>query len=104
MEQIIRQILDIEQRAQQIVKEAADNKERFAAQMLEEKNKLAADIRQKADKEFEEMQKQIQASAEFQILQIQQKTQQIVAAMDQSFAQKGDIWAEEIFQRVIANA
>ena len=103
MDLIIRQILDVEKKAQQIVSEASRDKENFSAQIASEKNKLTEDILNKALKDIEVIRNNAKANAQAQILKIEESTAAAMALMDTQYQKQGELWAAEVLNRVVFN-
>lgn len=101
MDAIIKKIIDIEQKAQQIVNEAEDEKKLIEQNLSSEVEKMHEEIRTKANKKIEQVRKLELSEADLAVKDVVLKSEQQIKNMIQYSNEKRAQWEELIIQRVI---
>ena len=101
MNEIITKLDEIEGKADAIIADAVSRKEQLAAQL--EKDKLDVDAQYDAlEKEAAaNLEHELRAKAEQQILARKQQNKEALAHLEQEFAEKKDCFADEILGRIV---
>lgn len=101
MERIVDQILEIEQRAQEMVKEAQTDREKKLAEIGDECSKIDKDILSRKSSRIKMIIKEEEAQMEERINEICGQIDEEDKRLTEKYAQKKDDWAREIFDSVI---
>ncbi len=101
MDEIIDKIIEIEERANEIVSDAEKAKEGFLDQIEKESEKLRLDIEQRAKKKNEMLRNYEDGEAEKKIAEINSKNKEAMAMLDAKYEENKDKWIEDIVNNVI---
>ncbi len=104
MEEIIRQLIQLEEKAQALVKDAKDQKEHFAETIDQDVEKLHQEINEKVLKKDEKIS---QIETEYAKTQIENR-KAVYAQAEQAMMKKADEnmeqWVQQIYAAVLAEA
>ena len=101
MDEIIDKIIEIEERANEIVSDAEKAKEGFLDQIEKESEKLRLDIEQRAKKKNEMLRNYEDGEAEKKIAEINSKNKEAMAMLGAKYEENKDKWIEDIVNNVI---
>ena len=101
MENLIKNILKIENSAQDIVRDARKETEHFEADLSKDISVMAHEIDTNADGKISQLEEMEHAALEERLSAIQADTEQKLAAMNQNAEQNTARWADEIFASII---
>ncbi len=100
MEHLIKQIIEIEKRAQEMTAEAKSQKENQQARLNEEIGGLREQLLEKAKARVEKSREVEGAQLTARIAELERWHADRIAAMEASFAKSREAWAGEIVGRV----
>lgn len=98
---IIDQLAEIDSASARIMQEAQKEKSKYAEYIHQQKQLFDDSLQQKIDKEIAEFQASVDAQSKEQISQCRQDCDKDIAKLEQLFADKGNKWADEIFNNII---
>jgi hypothetical protein len=101
MEDIIKRIINIEEKAQQIVENTAEEEKDFELSLEDKVEKLHREIQAKADTKITELNLQESAGDAKEETRLRTSAQQSAAFMQQLYQQKKEQWVEGIFQAIV---
>ena len=100
MEEIINKILKLEDRAQQIIADAEDDKEKLENEFDAKVNQLKADIENKEKRELSQKQNEERLKNEKRIGEINQKLQQQKQMLYKRSENEKGKWVSSIFEEI----
>ena len=100
MEHLIKQIIEIEKRAQEMTAEAKSQKENQQARLNEEISGLREQLMEKARARVEKSRALEEAQLKERISELERWHADRIASMDASFARSRETWVGEIVGRV----
>ncbi|MCC8168810.1 MAG: hypothetical protein LIO59_00205 [Oscillospiraceae bacterium] len=101
MEDLIMKIIDIESRAQEIIKDAKEADKNLDANIEEETKKLHADIERRAQIKGETIRSIEDEDAEKRIEQIRKNTEESIALLEKKYNEKKENWIDTIVGSII---
>ncbi len=103
MDDTIKRILEIENRAQEIVGEAKSQQENFTQILSDELEQLEKSTMKRADLRIEKLRRFDEQEAANKMKAMQAETELNIQKMRDIHAQNGQKWEEDIFHRVIGS-
>ncbi len=101
LESVIKRILDIDRKARMVTAEAQNLRLQAEQNIIDQKSALKEKYRKEAEHRIEAVRADEQRMADEALARSLQDQQDKLEQLNQAFAQKGDQWAEEVFQRAI---
>lgn len=101
MDELIRQLIDIEEKAQSFMSEAKEKAKNVEEQAQKETKGLAKEIHMKAERKCETLKSLEDTQADNRIKQITEKTSKQMRILEEKYQQNKAIWVESVFQEVI---
>ena len=102
MNEIITRLDEIEKKAESILTEAAAEKEKMLKQLEFDKREMDGRYASMRQKQEEEIRQQLLSEAETKITRQREYYEAAKRQLEEDFAQKKDILAEEIFESIIS--
>lgn len=102
MNELLKKIISIEEKAQQIIESAHDEKHDIEKQIHVEMKKLEEDIVERQHKKIKELQNLEFTTANDEAEKVHARTEEQIKAMDEIAAGKMDQWVEDLFNAVIS--
>lgn|GEM_PF-2075714 len=103
MKDIIKNILDIENKANKIIDEGIAEKQQLINQMNEEIEKMRADIQTMVRGKLEQLDNQEKEEAAKSIERINATAEKRLAAMESLYKENSDEWVDSVFNIVIGS-
>ena len=100
MEEIIAKIIEIEERARDIVKDAENAKKGLENELARETERLRHDIAERAEKKNEALREYEDGEADKKIAQINAEAERVMQSLEAKFNENKDKWVEDIFDSV----
>lgn len=100
MEEIIAKIIEIEERAREIVKDAESSKEGLEDELARETEQLRRNIAERAEKKNETLREYEDGETDKKIEQINAETERIMQSLEAKFDENKETWIEDIFDSV----
>lgn len=100
MEEVIEKILEIEEKAREIVSDAENEKSGLEEEIKELSEKLRRDISSRAEEKSNALREYEDGEADRKIEAINAEAQRSMQLLEEKFAQNRDKWVEEIFSSV----
>ncbi|GEM_PF-3821443 len=104
MEEIIRQLIELEEQAQAIVKDAEDKKEHFSETIHQDVEKLHQEIARKVQKKDEKISQIELEYAQKQIAMLKEEYAHAEQAMLKKADENMDNWVQQVYQAVVSAA
>ena len=101
MDNIIKQILEIDAQAQKRLQQACEERDALKAQVDLDAQKAADDLRRECEARVQKIYAQEKEAADEEIAALQKETAERVAALEQLFGENQAAWAEEIARAVL---
>jgi vacuolar-type H+-ATPase subunit H len=101
MEDLIMKIIDIESRAQEIIKDAKEANQNLEANVAKETLKLHKDIEHRAQIKSESIKQIEDNEAEDKIKLIRDDTEKNIAALEKRYNDKKNEWVDKIVNNII---
>lgn len=101
MEELIMKIIDIEERAQEIIKDAKDADRNLEADIAKETEKLHKDIEHKAQIKSESIKETEDTEAEEKIKAIRSNTEKNIAQLEKKYNDNKAVWVDKIVNNII---
>ena len=102
MEEIIRQLIESEEQAQALVKDAEDKKEHFSETIHQDVEKLHQDIAHKVQKKDEKISQMETEYAQKQIAKLEEEYAHAEQAMLKKADENMENWVRQIYESVIS--
>ena len=102
MNEIITKLGEIEKKAESILTDAAAEKEKMLKQLEFDKREMDGRYASMRQKQEEEIRQQLLSEAETKITRQREYYESAKRQLEEDFAQKKDILAEEIFENIIS--
>lgn len=100
MEEVIEKILEIEEKAREIISDAENEKSGLEEEIKELSEKLRRDISSRAEEKSNALREYEDGEADRKIEAINSEAQRSMQLLEEKFAQNRDKWVEEIFSSV----
>lgn len=101
MEELIKQIMEIEEKAQSIVRDAKEASSELEARIARDAERISADIERHSQEKSESLKAKSDSDTEKKIAEIAEKSDKAAAALEEKLRVNGDMWAKTIADRVI---
>lgn len=101
MEDLLRKIIEIEKDAQQIVRQAREDRDHFDSDIARQAAAIEQRSAEETDRKIAAQQESQRTFTEAQIAQIRQQSLQRRQEMDTAFEQNFQAWSEHIFAKVL---
>lgn len=101
MEEVIAKIIEIEERAREIVKDAKSTKAGLDEELAKETEEMRRDIAQRAERKNVTLREYEDTEAQKKIEQINAKTQELKDALEAKYRENKDKWVTQIVDSVI---
>lgn len=102
MNELLKKIISIEEKAQQIIESAHDEKRDIEKQMEEESEHLEKDIVHKQEKKIKELQNLEFSAAEEEANKVHAHTKTQIEEMDKIANAHMEQWVEDLFKAVVS--
>ncbi len=100
MEEVIAKIIEIEERAREIVKDAENSKNSLDDELAKETERLRRDIAERAEKKNETLREYEDGEADKKIEQINAEASRVMEKLEAKFSENRDKWVKDIFDSV----
>lgn len=101
MEELIAQIINIEEQAQQIVAEAREEKQNLESDINKAAIKMQRDIEERVRRRCDKIKEFEDNQADDKIAAINSEVQKKINHLDEQFQKNADKWAEDIVNKII---
>ena len=101
MEDLIMKIIDIEAKAQQIIKDAKEADENLDADIAKESESLRLDIENKAAAKAETIRQTETNEAEKEIAKIREKTRSDISELERKLGSMKENWVDAIVKNIV---
>lgn len=101
MDDLIKKIIDIEDRAQAVIADAKKQQQELDQTIEKETRKLERDIKQRADKKSMTIKEFEDAEAERKITDIRKFIEEKEKSLEQKYQNNKDVWVKQIFENII---
>ena len=101
MEDLIMKIIDIEARAQQIIKDAKEADENIDADIEKESESLRRDIENKAAAKAETIRQTENHEADKEIEKIREKTRSDISELEKKLSGMKEAWVDDIVKNIV---
>ena len=102
MDSVIKQILELENRAQEIVSAAGETSRQLAGDIEKDCAAIRADIEKRQENRLLKVEETERAEAEQQLAAIRKDNEAALSALKKLYADKKDLWIEEIYQNIVS--
>ena len=103
MDELFKKILEIEQKAQDIVHEAKVRKENFVTDLEEEMKRHDDETQLRARERIEKLRAYEREMAETEVSRIEEETQRGIENMMSIYDKNRQTWEDEMFEAIVAN-
>ncbi len=101
MDDLIMKIMDIESRAQEIIRDAREADANLEADIKKESEELHRDIERRAEAKTETIRRIEDTDAEKKISEIREKTKSDIALLEKKCTEKKEAWVNEIVENIV---
>ena len=101
MEELIMRILDIEDRAREVISDARKADRELELRIKDDGRKLQSDIERKMEIKNADLRRIEQEDAERQIKKINDETEKSLAELEEKYEKKRDRWVDEIIANIV---
>lgn len=101
MEDLVMKIFDIEDRAQEVIRDAREADEKLESRFQNEAEKLEADIVRRVEIKRETLKKLENEDADKKIEEINSETDKQIAALENKYKENKDKWVSGIVENII---
>ena len=102
MENIIKRIIEIEDKAQMIMREAREDSDRLNERIKTDDKRLASDIRNQATEKCREISASEHDGMHEKIGEINAHTREQLMNLEKKFSENKEKWVEDIFNNIVA--
>lgn len=103
MEELIAQILNIEEKAESIVRDAREGKSELEERIARDVEKMSGDIAESAQKKIEQLRQTENEEAQKRINEINAQNEQRMRNLEGKFADNKDKWVERVLSGIISS-
>ncbi len=101
MEEIISRIIEIEKKAQKVIKSAEDEKANLDKVLEVEISKMKKEIEDRADKKCETLKNLEDSEADKKIAEIEKKKQEVLKRLENIYKENINVWVDSITAEII---
>lgn len=101
MEELIMRILDIEDRAREVISDARKADRELELRIKDDGRKLQSDIERKMEIKNADLRRIEQEDAERQIKKINDETEKSLAELEEKYEKNKDRWVDEIITNIV---
>lgn len=101
MEDLIMKIIDIEDRAREVISDARKADKELETRIKDETRKLQNDIEQKMENKSAALRKMEQENADRKIIAINAETERHLAELEDKYEKNKDKWVDDIMANII---
>ncbi|MCI8403717.1 MAG: hypothetical protein HFE49_02320 [Clostridia bacterium] len=101
MEELIMRILDIEDRAREVISDARKADRELELRIKDDGRKLQSDIERKMEIKNADLRRIEQEDAERQIKKINDETEKSLAELEEKYEKNRDRWVDEIIANIV---
>jgi len=101
MDDILKRIIEIEDRAQSIVRDAKEHKRNFSEEIEIEAQKMKKDIEERAERKIRQIQIQEDEYKQKKLEEIKKETSEKLNKMNQLYEMNRDKWVDAVFEMIM---